>query len=255
MQLMQRPRGDVPLDEAALLIAAHANPALDEAAQLTRLDTIARRVASPDTRAVCRMLFQEIGLRGDRENYDDPRNSYIDQVLNRRRGIPISLSVLLMEIGRRCGLRLEGVGMPGHFLVRDPDMPELLIDAFDQGRRLGRAECERLLQTVTGTRTELTEAMLVTTERRAILARMLANLDRAFERRADTKALSWVSTLRLGLPDLPAGDRLQLANRLGSLGRFHEAADVLDGLAEDPAASEFRSRLQSDAAGLRARLN
>src|SRR5439155_10429895 len=143
--------------------------------------------------------------------YDDPRNSYIDQVLARRRGIPISLSVVLMEIGRRCGLPLEGVGMPGHFLVRDPAAPDLLIDAFDSGRRLDRSGCERLLQTVAGTRTELTQAMLAATGRRAILARLLANLDRSFERRSDTKALSWVGALRLRIPDLPAGDRLQLA--------------------------------------------
>ena len=255
MQLLRRPPDEVPLDEAALLIAAHANPVLDVNAELSRLDSIAGQVYSPNTPALCHTLFQEIGLRGAHDNYDEPRNSYIDQVLTLRRGIPISLSVLLMEIGRRCGLKLEGVGMPGHFLVRDPDSPEVLIDAFDQGRRLGLAECERLLQSVTGTPTQLTQAMLATTERRSILARMLANLDRAFERRADSRALSWVSTLRLGIPDLPAGDRLQLANRLGRVGRFDEAANLLDGLAGDPAAADLKSRLQSDATSLRARLN
>jgi regulator of sirC expression with transglutaminase-like and TPR domain len=255
MQLLQRAPDDVPLDEAALLIAAHANPQLDVGAELARLDSISRQVAGPDTGAVCYTLFHEIGLRGDRQNYDDPRNSYLDQVLSRGRGIPISLSVLLMEIGRRCGLRLEGVGMPGHFLVRDPQKPELLIDTFDQGRRLGRAACERLLQSITGTHTQLTQAMLAATDRRAILARMLANLDRSFEGRADTKALSWVCSLRLAIPDLPAADRLQLANRLGGVGRFDEAANLLDGLAGDPAAADLRLQLESNASILRARLN
>jgi regulator of sirC expression with transglutaminase-like and TPR domain len=255
VELLRRPEADVPLDEAALLISAHANPALDVAGELRRLERIARQVGEPSTEAVCQMVFGDMGLRGDRDNYDDPLNSYIDQVLARRRGIPISLAVVLIEIGRRCGLRLEGVGMPGHFLVRDPGTPDLLIDAFEGGRRLDRSDCERLLQTVTGTRTELTPAMLAATGPRAILARMLANLDRSFERQADTKAVSWVCTLRLGIPDLPAGDRVQLANRLGSLARFHEAAQVLEDVAGEQAAGDLRSRLQSDAASLRARLN
>jgi regulator of sirC expression with transglutaminase-like and TPR domain len=254
-ELLQRPEDEVPLDEAALLIAAHANPALDVAAGLRQLDSIAGEVGRSDTSAVCRVLFEDIGLRGDRESYDDPRNSYIDQVLARRLGIPISLSVLLIEIGRRCGVRLDGVGLPGHFLVRDPAAPETLIDAFDRGRQLDRSECERLLRTVTGTQSELTQAMLATTGRRAILARMLANLDRSFERRADTRSLDWVCALRRQIPDLPAGDRLQLASRLGSLGRFDDAASVLEDLAGDQPTGDISTRLQSEATGLRARLN
>jgi regulator of sirC expression with transglutaminase-like and TPR domain len=195
-----------------------------------------------------------MGLRGD-DDYDDPRNSFLDQVLARRRGIPISLSVVLIEIGRRCGLRLQGVGMPGHFLVRDPAWPEVFIDAFHGGRRLDRSGCERLLQAVTGTRHQLTQEMLATTGPRAILARMLANLDRSFGRRGDGKALSWVCTLRMGIPELPAADRLQLANRLAGLGRFNDAAALLEYLADEQAAGDLQSRLRSDAAILRARLN
>jgi regulator of sirC expression with transglutaminase-like and TPR domain len=255
LQLMQGPEEHLPLDEAAFLIAAHGNPALDVGVAALQLDSIAAHLARPDMAALCRLLFEDLGLRGDHENYDDPRNSFIDQVLARRLGIPISLSVLLMEIGRRGGLRLEGVGMPGHFLVRDPASPGVLIDAFNRGRRLDRADCERLLHAVTGTRTELTPAMLAPTGPRAILARMLANLDRSFDRRGDTQALGWVSTLRLGLPDLPAGDRLQLANRLGSLGRFDAAADLLEVVAADQPAGDAASRLRADAASLRARLN
>jgi regulator of sirC expression with transglutaminase-like and TPR domain len=252
---LQRPDDEVPLDEAALLIAAHANPSLDVTAGLRQLDSIAEAIGRSDTLAICQVLFEDIGLRGDRENYDDPRNSYIDQVLTRRLGIPISLSVLLIEIGRRCGVRLDGVGLPGHFLVRDPAAPEILIDAFDGGRRLGRDECERLLRTVTGTQRELTQAMLATAGPRTILARMLANLDRSFERRADSRSLDWVCTLRRQIPDLPGGDRLQLATRLGSLGRFADAAGVLEDLARDQPAADIRARLQSEATGLRARLN
>jgi regulator of sirC expression with transglutaminase-like and TPR domain len=252
---MEGPEADLPLDEAALLISAYANPALDVAAQLRRLDEVAAEVAQPDAAAVCGVLFGRLGLRGDRDNYDDPRNSYLDQVLDRRLGIPISLSVLLIEVGRRCGLNLEGVGMPGHFLVRDADAPELLIDAFAGGHRLDRLACQRLLQTVTGARTELVPGMLATTGRRAILARMLANLDRSFERRADRQSLVWVSSLRRRIPDLPSGDRAHLAGRLGSLGRFDDAADVLDGLADAQPEADVADRLRGEAASMRARLN
>jgi regulator of sirC expression with transglutaminase-like and TPR domain len=254
-ELMQRPETDLPLDESALVMAAHANPLLDVPAQLRRLDDVAAQVGQGGTDALCHFLFEELGLRGDRQTYDDPRNSYLDQVLDRRRGIPISLSVLVIEIGRRCGLHLEGVGMPGHFLVRDATSPELLIDAFDGGRRLDRAGCERLLRTVTGAPSELTPSMMSATGRRSILARMLANLDRSFERRADHPSLLWVSNLRLRIPDLPVGDRLHLAGRLGSLGRFDDAADVLDELAGTEPAADRTSRLRGEATTMRARLN
>jgi len=252
---MQLPEEELPLDEAALVLAAQANPDLNVAAQLQRLDDIAARSERADTAAVSRVLFQTLGLRGDGQSYDEPVNSYIDRVLDRRRGIPISLSVLLIEVGRRCGLQLEGVGMPGHFLVRDPGAPELLIDAFAGGQVLDRSGCQRLLRSVTGTDAELTPAMLAATGSRAILGRMLANLDRSFERRADQRSLRWVSNLRLQIPDLPLGDRVQLAGRLGGLGQFEAAAALLEQLAELPAAAEVAPRLRQEAASLRARLN
>ncbi len=252
---MQGPEADLPLDEAALLIAAHANPDLDVPAQLQRLDGVAARVGQPDAPAVCRVLFEDLGLTGDREGYDNPLNSYLDQVLDRRLGIPISLSLLLIEVGRRCGVELEGVGMPGHFLVRDPTAPQLLIDAFNGGQRLDPPACERLLRTATGSQAGLTPSMLAPTGPRAILARMLANLDRSFERRADYRSLLWVSRLRLRIPELPSGDRVHLSARLGTLGRFDDAADVLDDLAEVQTAEEVAARLRSEAVSLRARLN
>src|ERR1700722_19558482 len=83
-ELLQRPEEDLPLDEAALVIAAHADPAMDVEAQLVRLDDVAAEVGRPDTERLCQVLFGQLGLRGDRETYDDPRNSYLDQVLDRR---------------------------------------------------------------------------------------------------------------------------------------------------------------------------
>lgn len=252
---MQLPEDGVPLDEAALLISAGANPTLDVAAQLRRLDDIAGSVGECDRAALCRVLFEEWGLRGDRDGYDDPANSYIDRVLDRGLGIPISLSVLLIEVGRRCGLRLEAVGMPGHFLVRDPAEPEVLIDAFSGGRRLDRPACESLLQAVTGGAGSLTPGMLSTTRPWATLARMLANLDRSFEQRNDRASLVWVSELRTSIPHASLADRTQLAGRLAALGRFDIAAEVLSNAAASTRIAPVRERLVSDARKLRARLN
>jgi regulator of sirC expression with transglutaminase-like and TPR domain len=255
VEVMREPEERIPLDEAAFLISARANPALDIPGQLRRLDDLAHDVDEPHTSAICRLLFDDLGLRGDRDQYDDPINSYLDQVLDRRKGIPISLSVMLIEVARRCGVRLEAVGMPGHFLVRDPAAPELLIDAFDRGRRLSPSDCERLLQTVTGGAARLTPEMLGTTGPRTTLARMLANLDRSFEHRADRKSLKWVSELRAHIPGAPIGDRTQLAGRLAGLGSYDAAADVLEQVASAIQGTEAAKRLLAEAAGLRSRLN
>jgi regulator of sirC expression with transglutaminase-like and TPR domain len=254
-ELMKRPEDGIPLDEAAMLISAQANPSLRLAEQLRRLDEIAGQVDRADVASVSRVLFERLGLRGDRDAYDDPLNSYIDRVLDRRLGIPISLSVLMIEIGRRCGVRLEAVGMPGHFLVRDPSAADQLIDPFDQGRRLNREECERLLHATTGQVSELTPEMLATTGPRAILTRMLVNLDRSFERRGDRAALAWVSEMRMAIPQVSLADRRQLAARLAYLGRFDTAAAVLEGAATDVADSPVRQRLLHEASTIRARLN
>ena len=241
----------VPLDEAAFLISASANPALDVDRQMQRLDQLAERVGDRTIDAVCRLIFDEMGFVGDRATYDDPANSYLDQVLDRRKGIPITLAVLLMEASRRCGLPLEGVGMPGHFLVRDP-RDDSFIDAFAGGRRMDRDGCARLLAALSGGAARLTPGMLETTGPHAILGRMLANLDRAFELRQDRRSLMWVCDLRAALPGLSVGDRMHLAGRLSSLGRYDAAAEALERAAQTDA---DRDRLLQEALRLRAKLN
>ena len=123
--LIERPV--VPLDEAALAIAAEEYPGLDAAAYLARLDALGalvrQRASEPQRaagrlRALCDVLFAELGFRGNEEAYYDPRNSFLNEVLERRLGIPISLSVLLIEVGRRVGVPLHGVGLPRHFMVK-----------------------------------------------------------------------------------------------------------------------------------------
>jgi regulator of sirC expression with transglutaminase-like and TPR domain len=255
-ELMSRPEHQIPLDEAALLIAAQADPGLDVAAQLARLDEAAAQLGSADTEQVCGLVFEELGVRGDSATYDDPRNSYLDQVLDRRLGIPISLSVLLMEIGRRCGVTLVGVGMPGHFLVRDPDRPDLLIDAFSGGRRLDRAACAELLQSVAATELHLPDGLLASVGSRAILTRMLANLDQSFRRRADTQGVRWAARLRAAIPGQPLADQISLADGLAGLGLYEDAAALLEASARSPGVAEESARaLRGRARGLLARFN
>ena len=252
---MAGPENELPLDEAALLISAAADARVDVPGQLARLDEAAALVASDDADAVCHVVFGTLGLRGDTKSYDDPRNSYLDQVLDRRLGIPISLSVVLMEIGRRRGVTLEGVGMPGHFLVRDPRDPELLIDAFAGGRRLDRAACTELLHAVAGA-VELRPDYLAAVGPRAILTRMLANLDQSFGRRDDTDGRRRVTRLRAGIPGQTPAERVALADMLAGLGCRDEAAALLEELARDPeTTSDLARRLRVKARGFVAPFN
>jgi regulator of sirC expression with transglutaminase-like and TPR domain len=255
-QIVAGPEEQIPLDEATLLIAAEANTDLDVSAQLVRLDDVATRLGSTDTDRLCQFVFQTLGVRGDEKTYDDPRNSYLDQVLDRRLGIPISLSVLLMEIGRRCGVPLEGVGMPGHFLVRDPTRPDLLIDAFSGGTLLDRAACGRLLETVAGAEVQLQPGFLAPVGARAILLRMLTNLDHSFRRRSDEHGVRWVSRLRCAIPGQSVADRMALADTLARLGDVEEAAALFEELAREPQTTPSVAQdLQTRARGLLAPYN
>jgi regulator of sirC expression with transglutaminase-like and TPR domain len=255
-ELVTRPEGEIPLDEASFVIAAQAEPDLDVAAQVARLDDLAAPLGRATTERVCGLVFGTLGFRGDHETYDDPRNSYLNRVLDRRLGIPITLSVLLIEVGRRCGVHLEGVGMPGHFLVRDPDQPDLLIDAFSGGDRLDPAACAELLHTVVGPEVALQPALLAPVGTRAILARMLANLDQSFRRREDRDGARWATRLRAALPGLPTVERIAMAESLAGLGCHAEAASLLEELANRPGESAVAAQsLRTRARGLLAPFN
>jgi regulator of sirC expression with transglutaminase-like and TPR domain len=159
-------------------------------------------------------------------------------------------------IGRRCGLHLEGVGMPGHFLVRDPDQPDLLIDAFSGGRRLNHAACAQLLNTVVGSEVDLQPVLLAPVGTRAILARMLANLDQSFRRRENRDGARWATRLRAAIPGLPTVEQIAMAERLAGLGWHEEAASLLEELANRPGESaEVVRSLRTRARGLLAPFN
>ena len=255
-EIMAGPQEALPLDEAAFLIAAVADNRVDVRAQLARLDDVAAQIGPADTAQLCEFVFGSLGLRGDRATYDDPRNSYLDQVLDRRLGIPISLSVLVIEIGRRCGVRLEGVGMPGHFLVRDPREPDLLIDAFSGGRRLDYNACADLFRAVAGADVPLHPGYLAPVGPRSILTRMLTNLDHSFRRRDDKQGIGWVTRLRTAIPGQSLAEHIALADTLAGLGHVDEAATHLEGLAQSPQTpSEAAKGLRARARGLLAPFN
>jgi regulator of sirC expression with transglutaminase-like and TPR domain len=208
---------DPPLDRASLLISAQAHPDLDVEFELARLDELAERLrphVDGDVSRLCRELFITEGFVGDRRTYTDPANSFLDRVLSRRQGIPITLAVLLMEVGRRLDITLVGVGLPGHFLVRDANDPDTYIDAFNMGRRLDADGCEQLLREVQGRPVSLHPSWLAPVDNRAILWRMLTNLKAIYGQRGDDLSLTWVLGLRCTFPGAPEAERHELQRAL-----------------------------------------
>ena len=181
----------VPLDEGALAIAAHAWPDLDVDDERARLDDLAARVASRHRSDLCRVLFDEVGLRGNEDDYYDPDNSFLNRVLERGVGIPISLAVVMIEVGRRAGVPIAGVNAPSHFLVRDGS-DGALLDPFNRGA------------VVT---TEVAAPVASTVE---ILGRMLGNLRGIYVTNGDFTSLIWVLRLRTLLPGAPPESTYEL---------------------------------------------
>lgn len=250
---MAGPEATMPLDEAALLVAAAVRPDLDVAAEQGRLDELAAAVWAPTLDAVRKCLFVELGFAGDAEDYYDPRNSCLDQVVERRLGIPITLSVLLLEVSRRVGVPLAGVSMPGHFLLRDELDPDVFVDPFAGGAVLDAAGCEARFRDLHGPGAAFDPAFLRPVGARAIVARMLANLDPIATARGDRQLLERVVRLRTLVPGAPVPLHRRLAEVLASSCRFGEAADVLDRVAAAGAADASDDALA--ARRLRARLN
>ena len=148
--LVARQDQPLPVDEALLLIAAHADPTIDIGAQQGRLDELAAQVEEPTIEALRHLLFDRLGFAGDRATYYAAENSLLPRVLDRRLGIPLSLSLLTIEVGRRCGVAVEGIGMPGHYLVRPAGETERFLDVYDGGRVLDVEGCHAALRAGAG---------------------------------------------------------------------------------------------------------
>jgi len=188
-----RPADQIRLDVAALLLARTEYPALDLPAQLARLDALAARAgrdpqrSAPDNIACLnRLLFEEEHFAGNEEEYDDPRNSYLNDVLDRRMGIPITLSLVYQEVARRCGLPVMGVGFPGHFLAKyHAASGDILLDPYHRGAILSLQDCEKKLKSQFGEQAELQPSYLTVASSKQTLTRMLSNLKGSFFRRKD----------------------------------------------------------------------
>jgi len=186
------------LAAAALVVARVEYPQLDPEPYLARLDAMgdaARRVVerhswtSGDSSVQCGVkalneyLFGELLFTGNRDKYEDPRNSCLNEVLERRTGIPLTLSIVYLEVARRAGLPVDGINFPGHFLVRCTDSAStrhLVIDPFHAGALLSEHNCRLLLQKHVGSEVAFSRSLLAPATRLQILVRMLLNLKRIY---------------------------------------------------------------------------
>lgn len=190
VELLERD-DDAPLELVALLLVRDLRPRLDLDAAMQRLDALADGVRARVQRlddaptvaaTLSTWLFDEQGFRGNEDDYYDPRNSDLAAVLDTRRGIPITLAVLLVAVARRCGIEAEGVGFPGHFLVRVGGPRGVLVDPFFRGRIVTPPVLDELARRTLGAPGLLRAEHLAPVAPRIVAARMLTNLKHIYER-------------------------------------------------------------------------
>lgn len=189
---------EIDLAYAALLLARQRYTDLDAEPYLNKLDAMAAGVrdrigVGADTRRAIaelnRQLFEVEAFRGNERDYYDPRNSYLNEVLDRKLGVPITLSVVYMEVGRRLALPLLGVGLPGHFLVKVlTTQGDILIDPFSGGAELTEADCQERLDRVYGGLLRLEKRMLLPVTKKQLLVRILNNLKTIYLNRGEFAA-------------------------------------------------------------------
>lgn len=226
-----RPDRDIDLARAALVLAKNEYPELDVGAYLERLAGLARRARSPrgDADHVGQLhrlrecLFEEAGFAGNAEDYSDPRNSYLNDVLDRRLGIPITLSLVLIDVGRRLGLEMEGIGLPGHFVTGARVGGEhILLDPFNGGTVLTGEACGDVVARAVGRRIELTAAHFQPLSNRQFLTRVLTNLKGSYwQREAWDKVVGTIDRLIVLNPEAGAEwrDRGIAWSKRGDVGR------------------------------------
>lgn len=201
-KLMSGDSDSLDLDEASLVMSAVLQPGLDEIEWLAALDLIAGDCPTATPEGVSRYLFDEMGFAGNKDAYYDWRNSCLDRVIETRTGIPISLSILMIEVGRRVGVKLVGVGMPAHFLVRSADDVTTFFDPFGGGRQLDRDDARALFEAITRGQAPWSDSHLDPTPNRAIVIRMLNNLKSVLARRSDEVRFALLMQLRAQVSEL-----------------------------------------------------
>jgi regulator of sirC expression with transglutaminase-like and TPR domain len=257
-EIISRRESGIDLFEAALALAADRYPNLDLAIYREEVDAISRKVAARMNRAsdarttllaVNSVLFDELGFTGNSADYFDPRNSYLNEVIERRTGIPITLSVLYIEVGKRIGLPLKGVGMPLHFLVKHAGEDEdIFVDPFNGGKLMDADGCAEFLADLSGGAIALLPGHLAEVHTEQILIRILGNLASIYRKRSDyAGAIETIDRILLIDPKCAPYIR-DRASLLTAVRRLKSAADdyerylVLEPNAVD--AEDVRARLK-----------
>jgi regulator of sirC expression with transglutaminase-like and TPR domain len=246
--------GDLDLARVALLVAQEQYPQLPIEMYLARLDSLAEEVRGrlgQETapllvlEELTRTLYERHRFRGNTEAYYDPRNSFLNDVLDRRTGIPLTLGIVLLEVGWRLGLTLEGVAFPHHFLVRYRGAGlDLLLDPFQGGEARFEHEAQDLLDRVYGGMVRVQPSFLRTASRRDMLIRLLNNLKSIYLNTGDEgKALGVVERILLLRPDA-APERRTLGVLLARMGRREEALEELRRYLESGPETRERARIE-----------
>jgi regulator of sirC expression with transglutaminase-like and TPR domain len=212
IEIVSRNEEGVNLAEAALLIAAEEYPRLDIARYLEKLENFGARAreraanltTAPELITALNVtLFTELGFQGNRENYYDPRNSFLNEVIDRRTGIPITLSVVYIEVARQIGFTVEGVGLPGHFVAGHfTPSTEYFIDVFNDGRLLSENACADLVAGMSQGKVKFESAHLDPVTKKQILTRMLSNLLAIYSASQDyRRAVAAIERILLIMPN------------------------------------------------------
>ncbi len=257
----KHPCGDIPLDLSALVIARSFCGHVDFATTLGRLDKLAEetaRIAGPSPsdddviRALRENLFIRYGFSGNKTDYYSPDNSFLHRVIETRQGIPISLSLVMMEVGRRLNLPLVGIGLPCHFMVGMLSASGTrYFDAYNRGLERSRQECIELAQVLSGGSVEVNHCHFMPLSKTLFLTRMLSNLRAIYRQRTDHRNL--VTTLR-HLLLLNPGDpniHLELALSLAEQGEISQAYKHYCVCSEITAGTEIHLPLESAARKLK----
>ncbi len=264
VEAVDRADDQVELARAALLVACEEYPQLPVEPYLARLDELAEMVrdrldneTAPLVvlQELLQTLFVRVGLQGNRASYYDPRNSFLNDVLDRKRGIPLTLGILTLEVGWRLGLPLAGVNFPGHFLVRfEGEGLRLLVDPFDGGRTLFEDEAQSLLDRAYGGMVRVRPEFLRTARRRDMLVRLLTNLKGIYLNVQDApRALAAVERI-LVIHPMAQSEIRDRGTLLARMGRTEEAIEQLEwylGTAPDASDAERIQALVDELRGPR----
>ncbi len=235
-EVTDRPDYEIDVARATMLLAAAEYPSLNVERELFTFQRLAGAISSKflddDDPLYCmnvisEYLFDELGFRGDEDNYYDPRNSYLNQVLERRVGIPITLAVVYMEVARRLKVPLLGIGMPAHFLVRHREIDNLYVDAFHGGILISEDECRDILGDRTRGGLAWTRELMRPVSNREIVARVIRNLKAIYMADGDFVRALTVSEFALALDPHSAMDRRDRGIVHYQLGHSAEALDDL----------------------------